>query len=97
MNFNYPLQLNLHNVNGLVPYEPNEPNLALYGRFHHIDHPRISQSKGKDFSFSFRYDCSELQSRSLFKYVLLDGGSKGTIKDITVNPNERSIFVAGTL
>ena len=95
-NFNYPFHLNQVGMNGLTKYPPDEPGMALYGRFHHIDNPRIDNGRGLEFNFTFTYTCDELKGRSLFKYVHLPMG-KGTITEFTINAKDRTIFVAGTV
>ncbi len=94
--YNWPLQLNEHNVTPHTAYPTTQANMALYGRFWAIEDPRVIEGKGYTFELEFEYSRDHLATLDLWKYVQLPYG-KGDIHEVTVNPEGKTIFVSGVV
>lgn len=93
---NWPYQLNEDGVAANTGYEPDEPDMALYGRFHSIRNPRVTEGRGWKWRFQWTYLFSELQSMDLDALIPLSAGD-GTIDEVTINPKDRTILATGTV
>lgn len=95
-NYNWPYHINEWNVAPNTPYEPNAANLALYGRFHAINNPKVLTDRGVDFDFTFSYTAAHLTSFGAYKTIPLPSPmGVGKMKSVTINLTERTILVAG--
>lgn len=80
-NYNFPYHFNEHNVAPNTAYPTNEPNMGVYGRFHTIDHPKVTGVRGLEWEFEFEYNCEHLENLNLWATVPLPYGA-GTITSI---------------
>lgn len=71
----------------------------LYSKFHYIDNPRYPSATKFDFSFTFDFNCDDLNSFSFDKTVSglsVNGNSvTGKVNEIVVNFTNRTITVKG--
>lgn len=94
--YNWPYQLNLHNVTPHTEYPTTQPNMALYGRFHAIDDPRVTVGRGYTFDMTFSYSRQHLIDMDIWKFIEMAEGA-GEIGEITIDPVGKTIFVTGTV
>ena len=95
-NFNYPFHLTTFGVAPDTAYPSDAPGLALYGRFHAIDSPRVFTGRGWSYEMEFEYTYQDLVALGPRKTVQLSPGT-GSIDEVRINPEARTIFVTGTL
>lgn len=99
-NYNWPYTFN--NLDGVtaqpaVPeqvFPSNYPDSSLYIRFYSIDNPRVLNDKGKEFTFEFRYTCTELQGALEAQFVQLPMGV-GRITKMEIDLDRKTITVQG--
>lgn len=99
-NYNFPFHVNEFNVAPNTGYPQNAPNMGIYGRFHAIENPKVHNTRGVDFDFTFEYNANDLLTMNPFSTVPVDPADNGTtidgeITSITINVTERTILVAG--
>lgn len=93
-NYNYPYWFR-EGIQGQSGFQNN-----LYSLFHYIDDPRLPNTQKYDFDFTFEYNCAEVAAFSFEKYVRLYVGNSyknGTVNEITIDYNKRTIKVQGTV
>lgn len=93
-NYNYPFWFK-EGIQGVYGYQNN-----LYSLFHYIDDPRQPNAQKFNFDFTFEYNCAEVAAFSFEKYVRLYVGNSyknGTVNEITIDYNKRTIKVQGTV
>lgn len=93
-NYNYPYWFR-EGIQGQSGFQNN-----LYSLFHYIDDPRQPNAQKYDFDFTFEYNCAEVAAFSFEKYVRLYVGNSyknGTVNEITIDYNKRTIKVQGTV
>jgi len=93
-NYNFPYTLNEHNVTPVTAYPANQPNMALYGRFHAWKHPKLNHDNGLNFTFSFFYNCTSLQLAVDAQFVQLPMGI-GRIEKTSIDLANKTITVQG--
>jgi hypothetical protein len=96
-NFNFPYFFNEHNnvaPPGIAP--TNQPQAGVYVRFYSIDNPKLFVDTGKSFTFTIRYNCSNLTTALSAQYVGTPYGN-GRIKRMQINPSSKTILVSGDL
>lgn len=91
--FNYPYWFK-EGIQGVSGFQSN-----LYSKFHYIDNPRYPATTKFDFSFTFDFNCDDLNSFSFDKTVSglsVNGNSvTGKVNEIVVNFTNRTITVKG--
>ena len=99
---NFPLMFNEVNTQPQTAYPSNRENSALYQRFYAWENPRLFRDLGKQFEFSFRYNCEQLQHVLTAQYVGLPLGGEneiivGRVTQMTVNLQESTITIIGNV
>lgn len=95
--YNFPYYFNQHNDPPITdPLPTNLPNAGLYPRFHAIDNPKRIIDRGLEWTFSFYYNCENLQAIRTAKYVQLPEG-QGRITSITLNLDDSSATLTGNV
>lgn len=70
----------------------------LYSFYHYIDDPRLPSSLQFDFTFTFKYNCSQLADFSFDKTIrLVKGGAVvfGKVNELQVDHTKKTITVNG--
>jgi hypothetical protein len=99
---NFPLMFNEFDSQPQTAYPSNRENSALYQRFYAWENPRLFRDLGKQFEFSFRYNCEQLQQVLNAQYVGLPLGDEdeiivGRVTQMTVNLQESTITIIGNV
>lgn len=93
-NYNFPYFFNEHNCAQNQYYATNTSDMALYGRFHAIKNPKCSPDQGREFSFSFKFNCDHLRTFNVWKNITLPTGT-GRIESAEIDYSQRIIKVIG--
>lgn len=92
--YNFWYQFNELGVDKNTVYPADQKNMAMYGRFHTIDHPKVSTYRGVDYTLTIKYDCDLYRERSLYKSITLPIG-KGSISKLEITPDKQHIKITG--
>lgn len=95
-NFNFPYMFNETNVALNTIYPPNQPNMALYGRFHAWKNPKCSIDRGLEFTFAFRFTCDEIRSFDIYKNIQFPTQT-GRMTDVDIDYTNNIITVKGAI
>lgn len=103
-NYNAPYMFNEYNIASNTPYPSNQPFTGLYARAYSIENPKVSDERGVDFEFQFKYKCSELRTFDIDKEIVLPIGidnngdqivANGWIKEVVWNHDKQLVTVKG--
>lgn len=96
--FNFPLLFNEHNSVPNQAYPIDHPQSGLYPRFYSIEQPKVSlaNDQGKEFNFSFEFNCQDIQKAFNARYVQLPIG-RGTITNMSISLSNRTITISGNV
>jgi hypothetical protein len=99
---NFPLIFNEYDTEPNTAYPSNRPDSSIYQRFYAWENPKLFRDLGKSFTFSFRYNCQQLQEIFEAQYVGLPLGTNaeiitGRITQITVNLQSSTIILQGNV
>lgn len=100
--YNYPYMFNEYGILPNTAYPTNWYLLnnsqnfpaSLYVRFYSIDNPKLIIDKHWSWNFSFRYNCTMIQSAFTARFIQLPDGI-GRINRITVDLDSKTISVQG--
>ena len=93
-NYNWPYNCSEANTQPNTAYPSDQPLVGLYGRFHAIDNPKLSTDQGKEFTFSFKFNCDQLLNFDMSKNVTTPLGS-GRMTTARTNYTQRTAQITG--
>lgn len=93
---NWPYQFNEEGIAPNTAYDTDEPDVGIYARFHSINHPKVLNDRGWDFTVKIKYTCELLRNRSVFSTIELPEGT-GRIDRLEINIEEQTILITGKL
>lgn len=77
-------------------YPANVPNGSLYKRFHAWKNPKLHLNLNRQWSFTFKYDCSTISNLSNLRFANLPMGV-GRIRKISVDSTNKTITLSGLI
>ena len=93
-NYNWPYNCSTVGTLPNTAYPTDTPLLGLYARFHAIDNPKLTGDQGKEFTFSFKFNCDQLLNFDINKNIGTPLGS-GRIVTARINYTQRTALITG--
>lgn len=94
--YNFPYSFIPMGINPNTAYHTNHYPGNLYSRFWSINNPKTFPDQGKEWEFSFYYNCESLSIINDLKYILLPIGI-GRVTNVSLNSQDQSILISGQI